>query len=169
MAPLIRSTLVALYLALVVPLPVLASGALAAVMLAAVPLGLILILALVSEEVELDDRGIRVGHPAWCRWLLRRGWQLRWDQVSGLTPVATSQGGRVFYLRSREGDAYLLPQRVARFDAFLAELAGRSGLDLAGVGRISPAWTYQVLAILCWLLLAAELIGLATVMPAPMG
>ncbi|MFM7549597.1 MAG: hypothetical protein ACKO7Z_11550 [Cyanobacteriota bacterium] len=157
MAPLIRSTLIALYLALVLPLPMLAPEGLRPLMLVAVPLGLVLILALVSEQVELDGGGIRVGHPRWCGWLLRRGWQLRWDQLSGLTPVATSQGGRVFYLRSREGGAYLLPQRVARFEAFLAQLTSLSGLNLSAVGRISPPWTYQLLALLCWLFLATEL------------
>lgn len=157
MAPLIRSTLIALYLALVLPLPVLAPDGLQAVMAAAVPAGLVLIVALVSEQVEVDAMGLRVGHPAWCSWLLRRGWQLRWNQVSGLTPVGTSQGGRVFYVRTRQGGAYLLPQRVARFEQFLQQVSQASGLDLADVGRISPPWTYQLLAVLCWFFLAAEL------------
>ena len=157
MAPLIRSTLIALYLALVLPLPALAPQDLRTAMAIAVPVGLVLILALVSEQVEVDASGIRVGHPGWCRWLLRRGWQLTWDQVSGLTPVGTSQGGRVFYVRSRDGGAYLLPQRVARFEDFLGLVARRSGLNLSDVGRISPPWTYQLLAGLCWLFLAGEL------------
>ncbi|MFN5697185.1 MAG: hypothetical protein ACK486_09160, partial [Cyanobacteriota bacterium] len=97
MAPLIRFTLIALYLALVLPLPVLAPEGLQLMMLLAVPLGLVLVLALTSERVELDAEGVRVGHPAWCSWLLRRGWSLHWSQVKGLTPVATSQGGRVYY------------------------------------------------------------------------
>ena len=161
MAPLIRSTLIALYLALVLPLPALAPEGLQLPMALAVPSGLALILALVSEQVELDGSGIRVGHPTWCRWLLRRGWQLRWDQVSGLTPVGTSQGGRVFYVRSTDGGAYLLPQRVARFEEFLQQVASRSGLNLSEVGRISPPWTYQLLAVLSWLFLAGELVWLA--------
>jgi hypothetical protein len=160
MAPLIRSTLIALYLALVLPLPVLAPEGLQAAMLMAVPVGLGLILALVSEQVRLNDDGIAVGHPGWCSWLLRRGWQLRWDQVRGLTPVGTSQGGRVFYVRSADGGAYLLPQRVAHFDDFLEQVASRSGLNLNAVGRISPPWTYQLLAGLCWLFLAGELVWL---------
>jgi hypothetical protein len=160
MAPLIRSTLIALYLALVLPLPVLAPAGLQLAMVLAVPIGLGLILALVSEQVEVDARGITVGHPAWCAWLLRRGWQLNWDQVRGLTPVGTSQGGRVFYVRSAAGGAYLLPQRVARFEEFLAQVARCSGLDLTGVGRISPPWTYQFLAVICWLLLVVETIWL---------
>ena len=95
MAPLIRLTLLGLYLALVLPLPPLAPQGLHLAMAVLVALGLLLVLAVTSERVELDEQGLRVGHPAWCRWLLRRGWSLQWSQVRGLTPVATSQGGRV--------------------------------------------------------------------------
>ena len=123
----------------------------------ALPLGLALILALVSEQVELTAAGIRVGHPRWCAWLLRRGWQLSWADIRGLTPVATSQGGRVFYVRDATGSAYLLPQRVQAFEAFLGQFGQATGLDTSSIGRISPPWTYQLLAALCALMLAGEL------------
>ena len=160
MAPLIRFTLISLYLALVLPLPVLAPPELQTWLWAAVPLGLVLILGLVSEQVELSDTGIRVGHPSWCAWLLRRGWQLNWTQISGLTPVATSQGGRVFYVRTADGSAYLLPQRVQAFDDFLSRFSQASGLDTSSIGRISPPWTYQLLAVLCGVFLGGEVIFL---------
>jgi hypothetical protein len=86
--------------------------------------------------------------------------------MNGLTPVGTSQGGRVFYVRDRSGGAYLLPQRIAGFEAFLAEFSLRSGLPTSGVGRISPPWTYRLLALLCGLLLAGELlVGLLRLQP----
>ena len=157
MAPLIRFTLISLYLALVLPLPLLAPAALQPWLWVALPLGLLLIVALVSEQVELSESGIRVGHPAWCAWLLRRGWQLNWDQISGLTPVATSQGGRVFYVRTADGSAYLLPQRVQAFEDFLIRFSHKTGLDTSAIGRISPPWTYQLLAVLCGFLLSGEL------------
>ena len=157
MAPLIRGTLLTLYLALVLPLPALAPASLQPWLWAAVPLGLVLILALVSEQVELSSDGLRVGHPAWCAWLLRRGWQLRWEQITGLTPVTTSQGGRVFYVRTQDGSAYLLPQRVQAFEAFLSRFSQHTGLATSSIGRISPAWTYQLLALLSAGLLLVEL------------
>ncbi len=166
MAPLIRFTLLALYLALVLPLPALAPAPLRLPLLVAVPVGLLLVLAASSEQVALDGDGLRVGHPAWCRWLLRRGWSLDWSEVDGLTPVRTSQGGRVWYVRRRgggsaaAGQAYLLPQRVARFDDFLARFQSASGADTAAVGRISPPWTYRLLAALSAALLAGELVGM---------
>jgi len=156
MAPLIRITLISLYLALVLPLPLLAPPALQTLLWCALPLGLILVLALVSEQVELHDTGIRVGHPRWCSWLLRRGWELNWDQITGLTPVSTSQGGRVYYVRSGDGSAYLLPQRVQAFGDFLGRFGQTTGIDTSSIGRISPPWTYQLLAGLCTAMLLFE-------------
>ncbi|MEI8251726.1 MAG: hypothetical protein WCF98_11195 [Synechococcus sp. ELA057] len=167
MAPGIRFTLLALYLALVLPLPFMAPEALRLPLLLAVPLGLGLVLAISSEQVVLSPDGIELSHPRWCSWLLRRGWSLRWSEITGLTPVGTSQGGRVFYLRTAgAGRAYLLPQRLERFDDFLDGFARLSGLDCQAVGRLTPPWTYQVLAAICALLLVAELAALILVPPA---
>ncbi|MFM7674362.1 MAG: hypothetical protein ACKO5F_01965 [Synechococcus sp.] len=166
MAPSIRFTLLGLYLALVLPLPPLAPAGLERPLAAAVALGLLLVLAITSEQVEIDPQGLRLRHPAWCAWLLRRSWILEWSQVCGLTPVATSQGGRVFYVRTTGGASYLLPQRVAAFEAFLARFSRYSGIDTASIGRISPPWTYRLLAGLVGLMLlgeaAALLLGLTS-------
>ena len=159
MAPLIRGTLVGLYLALVLPLPVLASGGLRALLAIAVPLGLLLVLAITSETVTVAPQGLALGHPRWCGWWLRRGWSLDWNEITGLTAVATSQGGRVYYLRSPKG-SFLLPQRLARFSDFLAQLQHYTGLDTKAIGRISPPWTYQLLAGLTALMLVGEIVAL---------
>ena len=166
MAPLIRFTLIGLYLALVLPLPLLAPEPLQRLLLVASIAGLVLVLAITSERVELDGQGLRVGHPSWCAWLLRRGWQLPWSRITALTPVTTSQGGRVYYVRSAaiqggsSGEAWLLPQRVARFDDFLERLSSATGLPTNGISRISPPWTYQLLALLSALLLVGEILAL---------
>jgi len=157
MAPLIRFTLIALYLAMVAPLPLLAPAELKLLLWLALPLGLVLVVAATSEAVELDPDGIRVGHPSWCAWLLRRGWSLPWKSISGLTPVATSQGGRVFYVRGEDGSAYLLPQRVAAFEQFLGRFSQETGINTSSIGRISPPWTYQLLAGLSAAMLLGEL------------
>jgi hypothetical protein len=154
-AALIRGTLIALYLALVLPLPALAPANLRLVVGVLVAAGLLLVLAISSERVELDGHGIRVGHPVWCRWLLRRGWSLAWSEVAELRGVATSQGVRAHYVGG-QGGYWLLPQRVARFEEFLGRFARHSGLDTSSIGRISPPWTYRLLAVLSALLLAGE-------------
>lgn len=159
MAPLIRGTLLLLYLVLVLPLVPLAPDGLRPLLLVALPVGLLLVLAISAEQVQLDDEAITVTYPAWCRWLIRRGWRLSWSEVRALTPVGTSQGGRVYYLRSSDGSAYLLPQRVEHFDEFLARFSRCTGVDTASIGRISPPWTYRLLAGLCVAMLVGELIA----------
>lgn len=157
MAPLIRFTLLGLYGALVLPLVPLAPAGLVAVLAIAVVVGAVLVVAITSERVELSREGIQVGHPPWCAWWLRRGWSVPWERVQSLTPVATSQGGRVYYVRTGvAGAAYLLPQRVARFEEFLSVFAASSGISTAGIARLSPPWTYRLLAALVGMLLAGE-------------
>lgn len=157
MAPLIRLTLVSLYLALAAPLPWLAPPEQRPLLWLPLIAGLLLVWAVTSEQLTADGQGIRVGHPRWCAWLLRRGWQLPWSAITAITPVATSQGGRVFYFRSTAG-AFLLPQRLARFDDFLARVSRETGLDTGSIGRISPPWTYQLLAGITTVMLTGELV-----------
>jgi hypothetical protein len=166
MAASIRWTLVLLYLALVLPLPLLAPDPLRLPLGVALPLGLALVLAATSEQVEVGEELLQVRYPRWCRWLIRRGWSLPWSQVAALVPVGTSQGGRVYYVRRRDGGpAALLPQRVDRFEEFLAAFTARSGVSTAGITRLTPPWTYQLLALLSGLLLLGEGIGLVLWQP----
>lgn len=159
MQPLIRGTLVALYLALVLPLPLLAPAGLRLPLWMALPIGAVLVLAITSEQLRWDAQGLAVGPAPWCRFLpLRQSWQLTWTQISAIQPVGTSQGGRVYYLRTCSGQAWLLPQRITDFERFLTKLTMATGLSTAGIGRLTPPWTYQLLAGLCALMLAGELL-----------
>jgi len=97
-----------------------------------------------------------VRYPAWIRWLLRRGWTMRWQDIRALVPVGTSQGGTVYYLKAADLRHQLLPQRIERFDRFLQLLRERTTVSTAGIGRLTPPWTYQVLAILSVGMVLAE-------------
>lgn len=157
LSPLIRFTLISLYVALVLPLPLLAPSGLRGWMAGGLVLGLVLVLGLLSEQVETDVEGIRVRYPAWIGWLFRRGWSLAWDDIRALVPVGTSQGGTVYYVKATNLKHQLLPQRIERFDRFLSLLQERSAVDTTGIGRLTPPWTYQVLAALAGLMVLAEL------------
>ncbi len=171
MAPLIRYGLLGLYVALVLPLPLLAPSPWRLLLGTAVLLGFLLVLAATSEQVEIAADGLRVGHPAWCNWLLRRGWSIAWSDIQALHAVATSQGGRVFYVRTSPDAAgktqsWLLPQRIAGFEDFLARFSAATGVEVGDVKRLTPPWTYQLLAVFSGLLLLFE--GLALLkMPLP--
>jgi len=165
MAPLIRYCLLSLYGALVLPLPLLAPIHWRWPVGTAVLLGFLLVLAATSEQVEIAETGVRVGHPAWCHWLLRRGWSLAWGDIQALKSVATSQGGRVFYVRTSpdaegKSKSWLLPQRIANFEDFLDRFSAATGLDVGDVQRLTPPWTYQLLAVFSGLLLLAECLAL---------
>ena len=156
LSPLIRATLISVYLALVLPLPLMAPPSLKLTLWLAAPLGLAIVLAMLSEQVQVDGNGIRVGHPLWCSWLIRRGWQLQWNEVRQLVPLVTSQGGTVFYLTTSNRDQRLLPQRLEHFDRFLAIVEERTGLSTASVRRLTPPWTYQLLLGFAIAMLIAE-------------
>ena len=156
LSPLIRGTLITVYLALVLPLPALAPESLRLWLLAAVPFGLLVVLAMLSEQVTVTNSGITVGHPSWCSWLLRRGWSVKWAEMKALVPVGTRQGGKGFYITTHAPSHRLLPQRLEHFDRFLNLIQSKSSLRTTGVGRLTPPWTYQLLAFLAALMLVGE-------------
>ena len=157
LSPLIRFTLLMVYLALVLPLPALAPASLQVGLVVAAGLGLFLVSALLSEQVVVNETGLQVGYPSWCQWLLRRGWSLQWHEIRGLVPVGTSQGGTVYYFTTHDQRHQLLPQRLEQFSDFLSLVKRYSGIDTSRIGRLTPPWTYQLLAALSTLMLAAEL------------
>ena len=163
LSPLIRATLVSVYLALVVPLPLMAPPTLELILWIAAPLGLALVLAMLSEQVQVDSNGIKVGHPRWCSWLLRRGWQLQWDEISRLVPVGTSQGGTVYYLTTADMQQRLLPQRLENFDRFLAIVQQRTGINTTSIRRLTPPWTYRLLFSLAIIMLVTETVVVVAV------
>ena len=63
LSPLIRFTLLSLYGALVLPLPLLAPAESRWLMVAGLLLGLVLVIGLLSERVETDAEGIQVRYP----------------------------------------------------------------------------------------------------------
>ncbi|MGC6483038.1 MAG: hypothetical protein ACON4T_05685 [Synechococcus sp.] len=156
LSPLIRFTLLAVYLALVLPLPLLAPTELRGWLLAASIAGLALVWALLSEQVTVSATGLKVGYPSWCSWLLRRGWYLDWPEIRGLVPVGTSQGGTVYYFTTHDQRHQLLPQRLEAFQDFLDLVQQQTKLNTASIGRLTPPWTYQLLAGLAVVMLVGE-------------
>ncbi len=153
---LIRFTLLSLYLALVLPLPALAPASLRLQLSLALLVGLLGLVSALSEQVRTSEAELSVGYPIWCSWLLRRSWRIRWNELKTLVPIRTSQGGTVFYLQTKQLNNQLLPQRIERFEQCLQQIQDRGGIDTTKVGRLTPAWTYQLLLGLSVLMLVGE-------------
>ena len=156
-APLVRLPLLLLYICLALPLPLLSPPSLRLTLSLGFLLGAVLILGLVSEQVIISEKAIAVSYPAWLQWLpLRQNWTLPWEQVTALVPVTTSQKGTVYYIKAKKLRNYLLPQRLERFELFLTLVHEYSGIDTNNISRLTPPWTYQLLAALSLLMLLGE-------------
>ncbi|MFM1842760.1 MAG: hypothetical protein RLZZ490_1497 [Cyanobacteriota bacterium] len=150
-SPLIKLTLINLYLALTVPLPILAlvtqhQRILAALLTVALAIGLLALGAALSEQVVLTDQQIQVRYPTWVPSFFRSGWQLPWSEVRELNCRTTGQGGLVYYFVTPQRDrAYLLPMRVAGFNRLTQLVAAQTGIETTSVRPLSQPWMYIVL------------------------
>jgi len=160
LSPLIRLTLLLLYVSLTLPLPFLADMTAAVVpspfLWVGIGLGGILLYAALSERVVLNSDGIQVTYAAWVPRFFRRGWSLPWANVTALKPRSTGQGGLVYYLLSQSGKAYLLPMRVAGFNRMVQRVQAETSIDMADVRPLAQPWMYFILLGCTVLLLAVD-------------
>jgi hypothetical protein len=160
-SPLIRLTLLALYLALTVPLPFLAIATSAPVsskwLILGLGIGLIALYAALSERVVLDSQGISVNYPQWVPPIFRQGWAIAWSEIKALKPRTTGQGGIVYYFLSNSGQGYLLPMRVAGFTRLVAQVEAKTGIDTRDVKPLAQPWMYFILLGLTLLLLLMDI------------
>lgn len=160
LSPLIRVTLLTLYIALTLPLPFLAQVTAAPIppglFWVGLGLGLIALYAALSERVIVDEENIQVTYPAWVPRFFRKGWSLPWTQVKELKPRSTGQGGLVYYFLSQEGKAYLLPMRVAGFAQLVRLVEGKTSIDTTDVRPLAQPWMYLILLVFTVLLLLVD-------------
>ncbi|MFN5513336.1 MAG: hypothetical protein ACK5CA_00915 [Cyanobacteriota bacterium] len=166
LSPLIRLTLINLYLALTVPLPLLAWKTGAAVSPLWLGLGLLgglfLLGAALGEKVEVNEEGLGVSYPPWAPFFSQRGWRLTWEKIAALKCRSTGQGGLVYYLLTAEADrAYLLPMRIAGFNRLTQIIQAKTALDLTDVRPLAQPWMYAALLGLTVLLWGIEALSLA--------
>ncbi|MEB3251521.1 MAG: hypothetical protein VKO01_05210 [Cyanobacteriota bacterium] len=170
-SPLIRGSLLLLYTALMVPLPVMAGVikargtdlALSPTLLAvAIGLGGVLLYGALAQRVEVDGEGISVGYPPWISGLFRSRWHLSWSEVQALKPRSTGQGGIVYYFIGPNQQAYLLPMRVAGFSRLLQWVETHTELDTQDIKPLAQPWMYGVLLLLTLLLLLVDIWTVAT-------
>lgn len=159
-SPLIRLTLLALYLALMLPLPFLAAVTAAPVPPNLLTMGILLggvaLYGALAEQVIIDGDGIQVAYPGWVPKQLRKGWSLPWSDIQALKPRSTGQGGIVYYFLSQSGQAYLLPMRIAGFAQLVRQVEARTGIDTRDVKPLAQPWMYLILLSFTVLLLAID-------------
>ena len=152
LSPLIRITLLCLYIALTVPLPFLAQVSSAPVppwlLWIGIVFGALAVYAALSERVILDEEKIQVAYPNWVPKFFRKGWSLAWEQIKDLKMRTTGQGGLVYYFITPSAEqAYLLPMRVAGFAKMVEIVEAKTGIDTTDIRPLSQPWMYLILFI----------------------
>ena len=150
LSPLIQITLISLYLALTIPLPFLAkfthSPVSPMILCGGLGIGLVILIAFLSEKVVLDDAKIEVCYPRWIPSQFRRGWRLNWTEIQDLKLRTTGQGGLVYYFVTQTRDrAYLLPMRVAGFSRLVEMVQAKTGIDTTDIRPLAQPWMYLTL------------------------
>lgn len=160
-SPLIRITLMALYLALTIPLPFLSQASASPVppwlLWLGIALGLVPLSGVLSERVIVDDEKIQVTYPRWVPGFFRKGWSLAWAEVKDLKFRSTGQGGIVYYFISKsEQKAYLLPMRVVGFARLVKLVEDKTAIDTTDVRPLSQPWMYLILLVFSLLLFVTD-------------
>ena len=159
LSPIVRLTLLSLYVALTLPLPFLAEATQAPVSPTVLTIGPILgflfLYAALTEQVIVNEQEIQVTYPRWVTpW--RQGWSLAWSDIKALKPRSTGQGGIVYYFLSQSDQAYLLPMRIAGFAQLVRIVEAKTGIDTRDVKPLSQPWMYLILLFCTLMLLAID-------------
>lgn len=166
LSPLIRITLLSLYVALTVPLPFLSEFTGSPVdpkfLWVGLGLGGLALYGALSEQVILDEEGIQVTYPKWVPRFFRSGWSLPWQEVKALKPRTTGQGGLVYYFLSESDAGYLLPMRVAGFAKLVRLVEAKTGIDTTDVRPLAQPWMYLILLGFTLLLLLVDVWTIST-------
>lgn len=160
LSPLIRITLLSLYVALTLPLPFLTRVAGPQIpvgwFVGGLGLGAVALYGALSEQVRVTDAEIQVTYPSWVPRLWRPGWALSWSEIAALKPRTTGQGGLVYYFLTKSGKGYLLPMRIAGFAQLVRLVQAKTGIDTTDVRPLAQPWMYFILLALTLLLLLVD-------------
>ena len=153
----VKSSLTTLYLALTIPIPFISIDQLKILSITAFVLGLYLIINITSDYVETCNNKISYKTSFISRTLGRKNWEIFWKDIKLIESLPTSQGSKVFYLNTKKGDNFLIPQRVENFEKFLLIVSKNTGIATNELSYISPLWTYKLLTFLSVLMITGEL------------
>ena len=153
----VKSSLISLYLALTVPIPFISLDKFEIPSIVFFVLGLYLIINITSDYVETSNKKISYKSSFIGKYLGKKNWEISWEDIKLIKSLPTSQGSKVYYFYTVQGDNFLLPQRVENFEKFLSIVSENTGIDTSDISYISPLWTYKLLTLISVLMVVGEL------------
>ena len=155
----VKSSLISLYLALTIPLPFISIEKLKIPSIIIFVLGLYLIINITSDYVETCSNKISYKSSFISKLLGKKNWEISWKDIKLIKSLPTSQGSKVYYFNTSQGDNFLVPQRVENFEKFLLIVSTNTGISVNEISYISPLWTYKLLTLVSVLMIIGELLA----------
>ena len=153
----VKSSLISLYLALTIPLPFIAIEKLKIPSIIIFAIGLYLIINITSDYVETSNKKILYKTSFISKFLGKKNWEISWKDIKLIKSLPTSQGSKVYYFNTFQGNNFLVPQRVENFEKFLLIVSNNTGISINEISYISPLWTYKLLTLLSIMMIAGEI------------
>ena len=153
----VKSSLISLYVALTIPLPFISIEKLKIASIIIFALGLYLIINITSDYVETSNNKILYKTSFISKLLGTKNWEISWKDIKLIKSLQTSQGSKVYYFNTCQGDNFLIPQRLEKFEKFLLIVSSNTGIDINEISYISPLWTYKLLTLLSIIMIAGEI------------
>ena len=155
----VKSSLVSLYLALTIPIPFVSIDKLKIPSIIAFVLGLYLIISITSDYVETCNNKITYKTSFISKVFGKRNWEITWKDIKLIKSLNTSQGSKVYYFNTNNGDNFLIPQRIENFEKFLLIVSQNTGIKINEISYLSPLWTYKLLTYLSVVMIIGELLA----------
>ena len=153
----VKSSLISLYLALTIPLPFISIEKFKIPSIIIFALGLFLISNITSDYVETCSNKISYKSSLISKLLGKKNWEISWKDLKLIKSLLTSQGSKVYYFNTFQGDNFLVPQRVENFEKFLLIISSNAGIAIDEISYISPLWTYKCLTLVSILRIVGEI------------
>ena len=153
----VKSSIISLYLALTIPIPFIAIDKLKIPSICTFVLGLYLIINITSDYVEACDKKISYKTSFISKAFGRKNWEISWKDIKLIKSLPTSQGSKVYYFNTYQGDNFLVPQRVENIEKFLLIISKKTGISINEISYISPLWTYKLLTLLSIMMITGEI------------
>ena len=152
----VKSSLISLYLSLTIPIPFVSIDKLKIFSIVTFVLGLYLIINITSDYLEICNNKISYKTSFISKVLGRKNWEISWKDINQIKSLPTSQGSKVYYFNTNEGNNFLVPQRLENLERFLLILSKKTGIDTSEMSYISPLWTYKLLTLMSGLMIIGE-------------
>ena len=155
----VKVSLISLYLALTIPIPFISIDKLKIPSIFVFVLGLYLIINITSDYVETCENKISYKSSFISKFFGKKTWEISWKDIKLIKSLPTSQGSKVYYFSTFQGENFLLPQRVENLEKFLVIVSEKTGIQINEIPYISPLWTYKLLTFLSVFMIVGELLA----------